>query len=267
MSHIHIPDGVIPAFWAAAGYAATGAILALALIMIRNTDRKALVPRMGVMAALMMAAMSIPLGFLPYHVNLTALTAVILGPWAGFVAVFIANLMLALVVHGGITTVGLNTLVIGAEVFAAWAVFRSIVFTIRMIRGAKLGDLSARAVAGIAAIATVAALALSTSLMVAVVGLTQVEPGIAMHTHEGPQAKTHEGSQGETIREDAGDHAADDQALSAERIHEPLALGTFARIVFGLAVPGWIIESLVVASLVAFLVKVRPQIIPGMEPR
>lgn len=242
MSHIHIPDGVIPAFWAAFGYVATGVILAVALLAIKRADRRALVPRIGVMAALMMAAMSVPLGFLPYHINLTALTAVILGPWAGFVAVFIANLMLALVVHGGITTVGLNTLVIGAEVFASWTVFRGILLVLRVVRRAKLADLSARAVAGIAAVATVAALMLSTSLMIGVVAMTQVDPSIAMHVHEGAQSITHDDIQ-------------------------PLSLGTFARIVFGLAAPGWIIEGLVVASLVAFLMKVRPQIIPGMESR
>lgn len=266
MSHIHIPDGVIPAFWAVAGYIATGVILAVALTVIRNADRRALVPRIGVMAALMMAAMSVPLGFIPYHVNLTALTAVTLGPWAGFIAVFITNLMLALVVHGGITTVGLNTLVIGAEVFAAWAVFRGLLFALRVVRGAKLGDLSARTVAGIAAIATIAALVLSTSLMVGVVALTQVDPSMAVHIHEGSESGAyHDGAAG-TPHDEADADTAHGTASAAEG-HGPMSLGTFARIVFSLALPGWIIEGLVVASLVAFLVKVRPQTIPGLQAR
>ena len=47
--------------------------------------------------------------------NFAALAGMMLGPALSFVSVFVVNLILALLGHGGITAVGINTLTIGIE--------------------------------------------------------------------------------------------------------------------------------------------------------
>ena len=73
------------------------------------------IPLLGVVAALMLVGMSTEFVPIAYHVNLSVLAGIIVGPAMGFLAAFIVDLILALFGHGGITVVGLNTLIIGAE--------------------------------------------------------------------------------------------------------------------------------------------------------
>ncbi|MCL6450131.1 MAG: energy-coupling factor ABC transporter permease [Acetobacteraceae bacterium] len=124
MSHLHLPDGVVPGPWLVAGYLGAAALLALAVLRLRRQDWVAALPRLGGVAGMMLLAMSIPLGFLPYHLNLTVLAGVVLGPWGGALAGFCVCLLLALVGHGGITVLGLNTLVLGGEAVVGWALYR-----------------------------------------------------------------------------------------------------------------------------------------------
>lgn len=112
--HLHIPDGVLPPL-------AWGPGLALALLLLvlgaRLGRRSAPAPGYAAaLGALMLAAMvvEIPLGPLEYHLTLVGPVGVLLGPAASFQVVFIVNLILALLGHGGLTVVGLNSLVLGA---------------------------------------------------------------------------------------------------------------------------------------------------------
>lgn len=119
MSHIHLPDGVIPISWWLPAYLLTLAWLRLALYKADQEERQKL-PLMTAMGALMLLTMSLPLGPLPFHLNLTVLTGIIAGPWLGFVAAFVVNIILSLLGHGGITTIGLNSLLTGIEVVCGW---------------------------------------------------------------------------------------------------------------------------------------------------
>jgi cobalt/nickel transport system permease protein len=56
----------------------------------------------------------LPLGPLDYHLTLVGPVGVLLGGASVFQVVFVANAILALVGHGGLTVVGLNALVLGA---------------------------------------------------------------------------------------------------------------------------------------------------------
>ena len=67
MTHLHIPDGVIPAFWLVTGFALTGIILALALYKTREESGRERC-RLGVVAGVMLLVMSVPLGFLPFSI-------------------------------------------------------------------------------------------------------------------------------------------------------------------------------------------------------
>jgi cobalt/nickel transport system permease protein len=115
MSHLHIPDGVLPVWIWAPG-------LAVALLLLfwsaRATARgsRQRVAYQGALGALVLAVMAVevPLGPVEFHLTLVGPVGVLLGPAAIFQVVFIASAILALVGHGGLTVVGLNALVLGA---------------------------------------------------------------------------------------------------------------------------------------------------------
>lgn len=171
MSHIHIPDGVLPfGVWLTC-YLFTALIVLMAIRKIEREDVRKKVPFLGVVSALMLITMSVPVGALPFHINLTVLTGILAGPWLGFLALFIVNLLLAFVGHGGITVVGVNTLILGVELFLGWGIFR-------LLRK-RVHDLPA------IGMATVIALLISTVMMVAVVGISQAGWEYALpHSHE-----------------------------------------------------------------------------------
>ena len=115
MSHLHIPDGVLPPLLWAPGLA-----LALLLLLVGAWFSRGRSPQQlayqGALGALVLAVMAVevPLGPLEYHLTLVGPVGVLLGPAAVFQVVFVANAILALMGHGGLTVVGLNALVLGA---------------------------------------------------------------------------------------------------------------------------------------------------------
>ncbi len=114
MTHMHIPDGILPVWLWALGFLVMALVLGFSLFRLRTTDMKKKIPLLGAMAAAMLVGMSIPV--LPgYHINLSVVTGILIGPSLGFIAAFIANLILALMGHGGITVIGLNTMLLGSE--------------------------------------------------------------------------------------------------------------------------------------------------------
>jgi cobalt/nickel transport system permease protein len=234
VSHLHIPDGVIPGVWLALGYLLTAIALAVALWRVREADAARRLPRLGVVAALMLVGMTVEIGLIGYHLNLTVLAGILLGPWLGFVAAFLVNLILALFGHGGITVVGLNTLITGSETILGWGLFRAL--------QARLQPRWA------AAAATIVTLLLSTTLMIGIVALTRTEPSAVFH---GPTG---------------GEPAP---LISFELLHSsgeenPMAnldLSRFAELVYILGAIGWVIEAAFTALVVSFLARTRPDLV------
>ncbi len=229
MSHIHLPDGVIPAFWWVTGYIITAVILAIAFSRTGSSEARKKIPLLGIVAALMLIGQSIPLGFIPFHLNLSVLAGIILGPWLGFVAVFITNLFLAFLGHGGITVVGLNTLVVGSEAVIGYLLFNAFrrhvpSFTIAAV------------------VATVIALLVSVSLMVGVVTLSKVNPGLVLAEQIG--------------------HITPKKEIKPI---SSISIPRFVEIIAPFAVIGIVIESAVTALIIRFIIKVRPDII-GLYP-
>src|SRR5262245_38193782 len=72
---------------------------------------------------MMLAAMSVPLGPLDYHLALAGPVGVLLGPGAAFQVVFVVTAILAFLGHGGFTAIGLNTLLLAASATAAHLAF------------------------------------------------------------------------------------------------------------------------------------------------
>ncbi|TET52559.1 MAG: hypothetical protein E3J54_06275, partial [Actinobacteria bacterium] len=96
-------------------------IVILFIIGRRNKWRemRLKIPLLGVTTSLMLFGMSLPLGFIPFHVNLATFAGILLGPGLGFIASFISVFFLSLIGHGGITMVGINSLTVGIEAVAA----------------------------------------------------------------------------------------------------------------------------------------------------
>ena len=168
MTHMHIPDGVLPVWLWLSGFAVMAAALGLSFYRARSMDMKIKVPLLGALSAAMLVGMSIPI--LPgYHINLTVVTGILLGPSLGMIAAFIVNFILALLGHGGITVIGLNTLLLGSETVlghAFFSVFRRLPLFWRSL------------------CATILTLFITTTMLIGIVAVSHLDPAVLHHGEE-----------------------------------------------------------------------------------
>lgn len=241
MSHIHLPDGVIPFVWWIGGYIVALLVAVFVLRMIDKDSVRRKIPVAAVMAAVMLITMSIPLGFLPFHLNMSALAGILMGPGLGFVIAFVVNLFMALMGHGGFTVVGLNTLIIGAEAVLAFFIF-----------SALRQKLQKSVTSGISVLL---ALVVSISLMIAVVGLSG-----AIDITGGEAFIAHDHDHGHEYEEK---HAEEKHA--EEKHEEGFNLGfitlTGWTAFLTVVISGILLESVLTALIVGFLAKVRPDML------
>ena len=254
MSHIHIPDGVLPLWLIIAGWVVLAALVALAVRRASALDLSRRVPLVGAVAALMLVAMSSEIIPIAYHINLTVLAGILLGPWLSIITAVIVNVMLALLGHGGVTVIGLNTLVISTEMLVGWFLFGQFV---RMF-GRRHPSASA-------AVATVLALALSTTLLVVIVALG----GAPAATRESGAFDPGTLSFSNPFSGGVVTNAI--LAPSAEQQPAKLSVKRFAVMVFALGSIGWVLEALITALIVGFVARVRPGLVfegaAGVPPR
>lgn len=225
MSHLHIPDGIMAPIWAMIGILIAAALLTFSIYKLRSGDLKELVPKIGILGAVMLVGMILPLPLIGYHLNLSVLAGIILGPYAAPVATFVVNLILAITGHGGITVIGFNAIIMGAEATLGYHLFN----ILKRRSSIKRATFTA----------TFIALILSTTLMIGVVALTNIDPGEA-----------------------AGLHQEENLSIGHEDDHhEGVSLLTFAKIIVPFALIGWIIESFIISEVVAFIGQMRPELI------
>lgn len=222
--HIHIPDGVLPIWLWATGYLITLALAALAIKRIRGQERKSIMA--AVMVAVMLVVQSIPLG-VPYHMNLSALTGIVLGPWWALLSILVTNIAQAAIGHGGITIVGLNTLVVWSEALVGYCLFAVLRKT------TKSGGLRSPLVAGVS---TFVALTVSAFLVVGIVAISGIDPTQAL---------------GEHFRE---------FLPATGRLQ--VSLMVFMILTLPIALSGALLEALVTSLLVAYVLRVKPSLIP-----
>lgn len=249
MSHLHIPDGVLPLWLIVFGWFLTGALLLLVSRRLKRGDSGRRLPLLGVMAAVMLVGMSTEIVPIAYHTNLSVLAGIVLGPALGFLAALIVNLILAFFGHGGITVVGLNALVVGAETALGYYLFRGLWSLLK--RG---GPSPARA----AAVATVLTMMASTALMVGIVGLSNL----------GPAAQFHTGSEGLSFRNPFEYGLISSEFTESESpaalpapASEAMDLLSFAKLVVALAALGWVLEAAITGAIVGFVHRVRPDLV------
>jgi ABC-type Co2+ transport system permease subunit len=148
MSHLHIPDGLLSPGWWVSGF-----VVALILLIRASRLSRAASPQriayQGALGALMLAAMSIPLGPFEYHLTLAGPTGVLLGGAGSFQVAFIVSTILALMGHGGITVIGLNALVLGSAAAIARRVFNLVRPRMRADHALALATGAGQAVAGL----------------------------------------------------------------------------------------------------------------------
>lgn len=124
---MHLADGIVPVSHALVGFVGGGLLTAVSLHRIRRlADPQALVPRAALVGAVFFAVtlISIPAPPVSMHLVLCALTGILLGWFA--VPVIVVGLFFQAILfgHGGLTTLGLNALILGVPALIACGVWR-----------------------------------------------------------------------------------------------------------------------------------------------
>jgi cobalt/nickel transport system permease protein len=118
---LHIADGVVSApIW----LGSLGGTVGIASAVLRRTEARA-VPKIAVMTSAFFVAslIHVPLGPTSVHLTLSGLVGLVLGP-AAFVAVVVGlTLQAVLFQHGGITSIGVNSLIMGIPSVVVWWLF------------------------------------------------------------------------------------------------------------------------------------------------
>jgi cobalt/nickel transport system permease protein len=147
---LHIPDGFLDPVWVVATYAVTVVYAVLAFKRALRVWSPEVAVAVSVLAAAIFVAQMLnwPLpGGTSLHFVGGGLAGVLLGPWLGFVVMFLVVVVQALVFHdGGITTLGANVLNMAViDVVVAYTVYR-LVFG--LLGGGRRGRLVASFMAG-----------------------------------------------------------------------------------------------------------------------
>lgn len=225
MSHLHLPDGILPIWLWLLGYI----ILSLFLLGISLTVKKYTlekkIPLIGMLSALMIISMSIelPIG---YHINLAALSGILLGPAFSLLSMLVVNVFLAFLGHGGVTTIAVNTLILTAEASIAWALFNGLK-CINIKQNIKTF------------FSVFFALMLSTVISVTVFYVGTKEFNV-LHTHSEEQVET-------TTQE-----------------HE-IDFRKFLLLISGIGVVGWTIEAFISSFIIGYILKVKPELLSDKE--
>jgi len=223
MTHMHIPDGILPVGLWIAGFLLMFLAMGISLHRLRNSDQKKKIPLLGAISAAMLVAMSLEIIPIAYHINLSVVAGILLGPALGFLAAFITNLMLALMGHGGITVMGLNTLLLGTEVIVGHTLFYALHRRLPVFWRA--------------AAATMLTLFLTTLALVGIVAASNVEP---------------------ELFHDAGEHAGVERG---EHQGDLISVSRFASIALSLGFFGWLIEAAITGSVISFIARVKPDLL------
>lgn len=124
---MHIPDGFLPPHVCLAGYALTGGVTWYSLAQIkRDRYTQANIPKASLLTAAFFIAslIHIPIPPSSVHLILNGLMGAVLGYYA-FPAILIGLFFQAVMFqHGGMSTLGVNTIILGTPAIAAYYLFR-----------------------------------------------------------------------------------------------------------------------------------------------
>ncbi len=177
MTHMHIPDGILPVWLWVLGLVVMSCFVWFCLYRLRTKNLKKTIPLLGAVSAVMLIAMSLELP-LAYHINLSVIAGILLGPASGFLAAFITNLILAFMGHGGITVIGLNSILLGSEAVLGHALF----FLLK----------KRFSVFWSAASTTILTLFVTTTALIGIVAISNIHPELIRHGSEHATADVQE---------------------------------------------------------------------------
>lgn len=124
---MHVPDGFVPIAVSGAGYVATAGITWYSLRKInQDPDYRSQIPKASLLTAafFISSLIHIPVPPTSVHLLLSGVLGVMLG-WFAFPAILIGLLFQAIMFqHGGITTLGVNAIIMGAPALLAGFIFR-----------------------------------------------------------------------------------------------------------------------------------------------
>lgn len=124
---MHIPDGVLPAQVCIAGYGLAGGVTWYVLRQIqRQPDPSAAVPKASLLAAAFFvgSSINIPVPPVSVHLVLNGLMGALLG-WYAWPAILIGLFLQAILIgHGGLTTLGVDGVMMGVPALVAHGVFQ-----------------------------------------------------------------------------------------------------------------------------------------------
>ncbi|UCZ57898.1 cobalt transporter CbiM [Desulfurispirillum indicum] len=124
---MHIPDGILPLPVTVGAFALTIGLTAVAVARInRMADPREGIPRAALFTAafFVLSTVHIPIPPTSAHLMLSGILGVMLGYYAlpaVVIAIFLQAIMLG---HGGLTTIGINSLIIGIPALVASGVYR-----------------------------------------------------------------------------------------------------------------------------------------------
>lgn len=123
---MHLPDGIVPVGMAVAGYGASAALAAISLSRVNALpDPQAEVPRVAMLTTVFFAASlaAVPIPPISVHLMLAGLMGVMLG-WLAYPAILVGLFLQAVLFgHGGVTTLGLNGLIMGLPALLAFGIW------------------------------------------------------------------------------------------------------------------------------------------------
>ncbi len=177
----------------------------------------------------MIAGMTLEIVPIAYHINLSIIAGILLGPALAFISVFIVDLIISMFGHGGITVVGLNTIVIGAEAVLGYYLFQLLRTVMagqghRMVFGAR----------------------------------GRFEPLSEHFDNAGDSLRfAYKPGRGAPYGGDGSRYWTAATAAHMEA-HGSLDFGRFVKTIFLLAPLGWALEAAVTGLVVSYLYRVRP---------
>lgn len=236
MSHIHLPDGVLPVWLWVSGFIIAILIGMIFFRFIKKEDLARRLPLLGMMAAIMVLGASVEIVPIAYHVNLTVISGILLGPSLIFLATFVVNFILALFGHGGITVIGLNTLTLSVEGILGYFLFR---LFWKMLR--KLTPVTF--------FATFLALLFSTFSMIGVIGL-----GIPHYEDLIHQERDAGIFDFKLIKGKSNDHSGSQEKSEVN-------FKRFITIVLPLGFIGWLLEGVITTLIARYIHRLRPDLL------
>lgn len=249
MSHIHIPDGILPIWLWLLGFLIVGFYLIFAVNYLKKHDLGKKIIMTGICSAFMIIAMSVEIVPISYHVNLSALSGIILGPVLAPLSILVTSMFLSFMGHGGITVVGLNTIAISTEAVIAFFVFKFLKNTLK------------KPVIISAFLSTFVALIISTGLSI---GITYLGTGNSAFHHE-----HHEEHSSSLIKfegaESHSEHDEHEESENNESVH--FNIKKFIILILAFGSIGWTIESILTGFIINYIDKVKPDILDLTEDK